>query len=279
MRTRRSSYPNNSNVTIPRRRKRQVSNIVEPEIRTIVAPMAERTMEELLQAPTEGYGEAIVLPEITAAMLLKKLPEKLGDPDKFLIPCNFPGIDVCHALADLGASINLMHLSIWKKLSLPELTPTRMTLELADRSITHPKGLAEDIFVKVGNFLFPTDFVVVDFEADPQVPLILGRSFLRTSRALIDVYEGELVLRDGKEQITFHVNGTSKHPQKHENESIKMVNDACKDSFKRFTDEPILVCLPPSEDVNNEKEKQEVKYLVEPIVKCQTRITPLFEEF
>ncbi|GJS61341.1 reverse transcriptase domain-containing protein [Tanacetum coccineum] len=221
----------------------------------------------------------IPLNENCSAMLLKKLPEKLGDPGKFLIPCNFPGMDVCHALADLGASINLMPLSIWKKLSLPDLTPTRMTLELADRSITHPKGLAEDIFVKVGNFHFPTDFVVVDFEADPRVPLILGRSFLRTNRALIDVYEGELVLRDGNEQITFHVNGTSKHPQKHENESIKMVNDACKDSFKRFTDEPTQVCPPPSEDVNNEKEKQEVKNLAEPTAKRQTRITPCLKNF
>ncbi|GJW35046.1 reverse transcriptase domain-containing protein [Tanacetum coccineum] len=172
----------------------------------------------------------IPLNENCSAMLLKKLPEKLGDPGKFLIPCNFPGMDVCHALADLGASINLMPLSIWKKLSLPELTPTRMTLELADRSITRPKGVAEDVFVKVGSFHFPTDFVVVDFEADPRVPLILGRSFLRTSRALIDVYEGELILRDGDERLIFHVN---KHPQKHENESIKMINFidvSCKDS-------------------------------------------------
>ncbi|GKD78597.1 reverse transcriptase domain-containing protein [Tanacetum coccineum] len=212
----------------------------------------------------------IPLNENCSAMLLKKLPEKLGDPGKFLIPCNFPGMDVCHALADLGASINLMPLSIWKKLSLPDLTPTRMTLELADRSITRPKGLAEDIFVKVGNFHFPTDFVVVDFEADPRVPLILGRSFLRTSRALIDVYEGELVLRDGNEQITFHVDGTSKHPQKHINESIKMVNNSCKDSFKRFTDEPALVCSPSPEDANDEKEKQEVKNLAEPTAKRQT---------
>ncbi|GKF50723.1 reverse transcriptase domain-containing protein, partial [Tanacetum coccineum] len=90
----------------------------------------------------------IPLNENCSAMLLKKLPEKLRDPDKFLIPCNFPGMDVCHALAALGASINLMPLSIWKKLSLPKLTPTRMTLELADRSITHPKGVAEDIFIK-----------------------------------------------------------------------------------------------------------------------------------
>ncbi|GKE82627.1 reverse transcriptase domain-containing protein, partial [Tanacetum coccineum] len=179
----------------------------------------------------------IPLNENCSAMLLKKFPEKLGDLGKFLIPCNFLGMD--------------------KKLSLPELTPTWMTLELADRSITRPQGLAKDIFVKVGNFHFPTDFVVVDFEADPRVPLILGRSFLRTSRALIDVYEGELVLRDGNEQITFHVNGTSKHPQKHVIESIKMVNDECKYSFKRFTDEPALVCLTPPEDEKDVKEKQE----------------------
>ncbi|GJX85577.1 reverse transcriptase domain-containing protein [Tanacetum coccineum] len=208
----------------------------------------------------------IPLNENCSAMLLKKLPEKLGDPGKFLIPCNFPGMDVCHALADIGASINLMPLFIWKKLSLPELTPTRMTLELADRSITRPKGVVEDIFVKVGKFHFLTDFVVVDFEADPRVPLILGRSFLRTGRALIDVYEGELILRDGNEQIIFHVDGTSKLPQKHVNESIKMVNDTCKDSFERFTNEPALVCLPSPEDDNNEKEKQEVKNLAEPTV-------------
>nr|GEX27532.1 reverse transcriptase domain-containing protein [Tanacetum cinerariifolium] len=110
----------------------------------------------------------VPLNENCSAMLLKKLPEKFEDPGKFFIPCDFPGMDVCHALADLGASINLMPFSIWKKLSLPELTATRMTLELADRSITHPKGVSEDVFVKVGKFHSPTDFVVVDFEADPK---------------------------------------------------------------------------------------------------------------
>ncbi|GJV35217.1 reverse transcriptase domain-containing protein [Tanacetum coccineum] len=106
----------------------------------------------------------IPLNENCSAMLLKKLPEKLGDPDKFLIPCNFSGMDVCHALADLDASINLMLFSIWKKLSLPKLTPTRMTLELADRSITHPKGVAEDVF-EVGKFHFLADFVVCRFQS------------------------------------------------------------------------------------------------------------------
>ncbi|GJU09458.1 reverse transcriptase domain-containing protein [Tanacetum coccineum] len=246
----------------------------------LLMPRFAPTIKSLLMNK-EKLLELVKIPlnENCSTMLLKKIPEKLGDPGKFLIPCNFPGMDVCYALADLGASINLMPLSIWKKLSLPELTPTRMTLELADRSITYPKGLAEDVFVKVGSFHFPTDFVVVDFEADPRVPLILGRSFLRTGRALIDVYEGELILRDGNEQIIFHVNGTTKHPQKHVNESIKMVNDTCKDSFKKFTDEPALVCLPPSEDDNDEKEKQEVKNLAESTAKRQTRITPCLKNF
>ncbi|GKD56722.1 reverse transcriptase domain-containing protein, partial [Tanacetum coccineum] len=111
-------------------------------------------------------------------------------------------MDVCHALADLSASINLI---------LKELTPTRMTLELADQSITYPKGLAEDVFVKVGKFHFPTDFVVVDFEADPRVPLILGRSFLRTGHALIDVYREEITLRVDNEAVTFNLDQTTRY--------------------------------------------------------------------
>ncbi|GJW99150.1 reverse transcriptase domain-containing protein [Tanacetum coccineum] len=96
--------------------------------------------------------------------------------------------DECLALADLGASINLMPLSVWKNLSLPELTPTRMTLELANRSVAVPKGVAEDVFVKVGKFYFSADFVVVDYDVNPRVPLILRRPFLRTARSLIDVH-------------------------------------------------------------------------------------------
>nr|GEW90174.1 reverse transcriptase domain-containing protein [Tanacetum cinerariifolium] len=158
------------------------------------------------------------------AMLLKKLPEKLGDPGKFLIPCDFPRIDVCHALANLGASINLMPLSIWKKLSLPELTPTRMTLELVDRSITRPKGVAEDVFIKVGKFHFPTNFVVVDFEADPRFPLILGRSFFRTVRALIDVYREEITLRVNDESVTFNLNQTMRYSSMYDDHSVNRVD-------------------------------------------------------
>ncbi|GKD73837.1 reverse transcriptase domain-containing protein, partial [Tanacetum coccineum] len=173
----------------------------------------------------------IPLNENCSAMLLKKLPKKLGDPGKFLIPCNFSGMDVCHALADLGASINLMPLSFWKKLYLPELTPTRMTLELVDRSITHPKGLAEDAYIKVGKFHFPTDFVVVDFEADPRVPLILGRSFLRTGRALIDVYGEKITLRVDNEAVTFNLDQTTRYSSINDKSvnRIDIIDAVCKE--------------------------------------------------
>nr|GEU86462.1 reverse transcriptase domain-containing protein [Tanacetum cinerariifolium] len=158
------------------------------------------------------------------AVLLKKLPKKLGDPDKFLIPCDFPGVAECLALADLGASINLMPFSVWKILSLPDLTPTCMTLELVDRSISHPVGVAEDVYVKVGSFHFLADFVVVDFDADPRVPLILERSFLKTGRALIGVFEGELTLRVGKEAITFNLDQTLRYSANYSDMTAKRID-------------------------------------------------------
>ncbi|GJY11002.1 reverse transcriptase domain-containing protein [Tanacetum coccineum] len=146
--------------------------------------------------------------ENCSAVILKKFPEKLGDPGRFLIPCDFPEMNECLALADLGASINLMPLSIWKELSLPALTKTRMILELADRTISTPTGIAEDVFVKVGTFFFPADFVVVDYVADPRAPLILGRPFLRTARALIDVHGEQMTLRHDDQSVTFKVGDT-----------------------------------------------------------------------
>nr|GEV60989.1 reverse transcriptase domain-containing protein [Tanacetum cinerariifolium] len=151
------------------------------------------------------------LNEHCSVVLLKKFPEKLGDPGKFLILCDFPRIAECLALANLDASINLMPLSVWNNLSLPDLSPTCMNLELADRSISRLVRFAKDVFVKVGTFHFPADFVVIDFDVDPRVPLILERSFLKTGRALIDVFEGELTLRVGKEAITFNLDQTSRY--------------------------------------------------------------------
>nr|GEV43704.1 reverse transcriptase domain-containing protein [Tanacetum cinerariifolium] len=184
-----------------------------PTIKTMLTNKDK--MSELAKTP---------LNEHCSAVLLKKLPEKLGDPDKFLIPCDFLRMDECLALADLDPSINLMPLSVWNKLSLPKLSPTGMTLELADRLISHPVGVAEDVFVKVGTFHFPVDFVVVDFEANPRVPLILGRSFLKTGRALINVFEGELTLHVGKEAITFNLDQTSRYSANYNDMTVNRID-------------------------------------------------------
>ncbi|GKE80948.1 reverse transcriptase domain-containing protein, partial [Tanacetum coccineum] len=207
-----------------------------------------------------------------------------------------------------------MPLSVWKKLSLPELTPTRMTLKLVNRSITYPVGVAEDVFVKVGKFHFPVDFVVGDYDVDTRVPLILGRPFLRVTRALFDVHGEELILRDGDEQSIFHVDNTSKHPH----ESINMINFidiTCEDRFSKvlkfkksnhpssgsttpfsdslleeFADElTLLVPFPPGNKDDNfdpEAELRKIEYLLnrEPSTESSPKsdieiIDPILERF
>nr|GFB20648.1 reverse transcriptase domain-containing protein [Tanacetum cinerariifolium] len=115
-----------------------------------------------------------------------------------------------------------MPLSVWKQLGLPDLIPTQMTLELANRAICTPNGTARDVFVPVGKFTFPADFVVVDYESDHRVPIILGRPFLRTTRALIDIHSKEMILRNGDERLTLNMKhdtaSYSNHPYR---ESVK----------------------------------------------------------
>nr|GEU76888.1 reverse transcriptase domain-containing protein [Tanacetum cinerariifolium] len=178
---------------------------------TISFPKMPEVTKDTVQPKKLFHFATTLLNENYSAVILKKLPEKLGDPGKFLIPCDFPKFDECLTLENLGVNINLMPFFIWKKLSLPELTSTQMILELADRSTTRPASIAEDVFVKVGKFYFPIDFVVVDYVVNPRVLLILWRPFLRTERALIDVYGEELTLCVDDEAITFKVGQTSKY--------------------------------------------------------------------
>nr|GEZ17418.1 reverse transcriptase domain-containing protein [Tanacetum cinerariifolium] len=187
------------------------------------------------------------LNENCSAVILNKLLEKLGDPGKFLILCGFSELK-CKALVDLGASINLMPLSIWKKLGLPELISTRMTLELANRVICTPAGIARDVFVPVGKFTFLADFVIVDYESDPRVPLVLGRPFLRTARALIDVYGEEMILQI--EYLIHHdpikdMDSSLKDPINQSN--LVNLNENLADIMpEMFTDEDVLDYSSPS---------------------------------
>nr|GEZ65645.1 reverse transcriptase domain-containing protein [Tanacetum cinerariifolium] len=189
--------------------------------------LAEYTIE-VPPPPAQKYKppcqREFVVHQRDPPVILKKLPKKLGDPGKFLILCGFSELK-CKALAGLGSSINLMPLSVWKKLGLPELIPTRMTLELGNCAVCTPAGIARDVFIPVGMFTFPADFVIVDYESDLRVPLILGRPFLRTARALIDVHGEEILLHDGDERLTLNMrHDTSSYSKQPQKESINLIN-------------------------------------------------------
>nr|GEX14734.1 reverse transcriptase domain-containing protein [Tanacetum cinerariifolium] len=185
--------------------------------------------------------------ENCSAVILKKLPEKLGDREKFLIPSGFSELK-CKALSDLGTSINLMPLSVWKNLGLPKLISTRMTLELANQAICTPAGIARDVFVSVGKFTFPIDFVIVDYESDPRVPLILGRPFLQTAHALIDVHREEMILCDSDERLTLNMRhdtlSYSNHPYKELINMINIYNDSYKDYLEDLFATNHLMAIP-----------------------------------
>ncbi|XP_073046073.1 uncharacterized protein [Primulina eburnea] len=141
--------------------------------------------------------ETVKLTEECSVILQKKLPQKLKDPGIFTIPCIIGDTQANKAFCDLGAIINLMPFSTYRDLKLGEVKLTTITLQLADRSLTYPRGIVEDVLVKVDKFIFPADFVILDMEEDQDAPLIFGRPFLATGKALIDVHKGELTLRVG----------------------------------------------------------------------------------
>nr|GEX90293.1 reverse transcriptase domain-containing protein [Tanacetum cinerariifolium] len=168
----------------------------------ILMPKFASTIKSLLTNKEKLFELARTPLNDHRSTVLKNLIEKLGDAGKFLIPCDFLGMDECLALIDLGICVNLMPLSIWNKLSLPDLSPTCMTLELADRSISRPVGVAEDVSIKV------------DW------------------RALINVYEGELTLRVGNKAVTFNLDQTSRYSANYDAESINqidVINVACEE--------------------------------------------------
>nr|GEZ43194.1 reverse transcriptase domain-containing protein [Tanacetum cinerariifolium] len=198
------------------------------------------------------------LNENCSAVILKKLPEKLGDPGKFLIPYGFSELK-CKALADLRASINLMPLSVWKKLGLPDLIPTRMTLELANRAICTPDGITRDVFVLVGKFTFSADFVVVDYESDPRV----SNHPHRESVNLINIFNlsredclKDLVSNKKSGNLTFSLH----------KEIASLTSYSANSLLKEFADELALISYPPDYDdtltCDIESDIREIEFLL-----------------
>ncbi|KAI3815743.1 hypothetical protein L1987_15424 [Smallanthus sonchifolius] len=176
-------------------------------------PKYAKFLKDLLKRKDRlGEVSNIPLSGGCSAVILNKVPEKLTDPGLFTIPCLFGSDTEYRALADLGASINLMPYSMYERLGLGELSPTRMSLSLADRSVKYLRGIVENLLVKVDKFVFPVDFVILDMEADERVPITLGRPFLSTAKAIIDVFDGKITLHVGEERVTFEVARSMEHP-------------------------------------------------------------------
>ena len=173
---------------------------------------------------------AVSLSANYSAIILKNLPWKMQDSGSFTIQCTIGNFEVGKALCDSSASINLMPLSVVKRLSLGELTPTTMSLWMADWSMAQPEGILEDVLIKVGKFIFLVDFVVINMEEDKKIPLLLGRPFLAIRAALIDVKKGELSLRVGTEEVHFNLNQSLKQHDVEQAQCIKIdnVNYVCK---------------------------------------------------
>ena len=170
-------------------------------------PQYEKFMKDIINKKRKlDEGGVVSLSANYSAIICKNLPQKMQDPSSFTIPCTIGNHEFRKYLSDSGASINLMPLSVVKILSLVELNPTTMSLQMAKRSMVQLEGILEDVLVKVGKFIFPVDFVVIDTEEDKQIPLLLGRPFLPTRVALIDVKNGELTLRVVTKEVHFHLN-------------------------------------------------------------------------
>ncbi|GKC92066.1 DNA-directed DNA polymerase [Tanacetum coccineum] len=175
-------------------------------------PKGAKVLKDLLshKEKLEKAASSVKLSEECSAIIQRSLPQKEGDPGSFILPCLIGPLAVKNSLADLGASINLMPHSLFRRLGISKLKPIKMSIQLADRSIKYPIGVCENLLVKVSKFIFLVDFVVLEMDEDELVPIILGRPFLATARAIIDVHEGKLSLRVGSETVTFNIGKSMK---------------------------------------------------------------------
>ncbi|XP_048231755.1 uncharacterized protein LOC125370421 [Ricinus communis] len=179
-------------------------------------PRYAKFLKEILSNKRKFKDLFVTLNEECSAIFQNKLPEKKHNPRSFTIPYVIGDLTISDALADLGASINVMPYNLFAKLGLGETELTRMSIELADRLVKHPRGIVENVLVKVDKFIFPVDFVILDVDGKSSVPLILGRPFLTTSRAIIDVCDGKLELRVEDETVTFDLNNSMKQSLDHD---------------------------------------------------------------
>ncbi|XP_070048581.1 uncharacterized protein [Nicotiana tomentosiformis] len=212
-----------------------------------------RSYETHVTVPIE-LDESTELTETYSVVVSRPIAKKLSDPGSFTIPCTIGSYSFAKALCDLGASVNMMPFSIYKKLGIGRARPISMLLQLADRMVKRPSGILDDVLVQVGKFVFPTDFVILDYKVDEEIPIILGRSFFATGRALIDCETEELKMRLNNKEITFNVQKSLRRPGEFPNCSLLNTVDVImeEDDEALNAKEPLTACLMNLEEVNGE---------------------------
>ncbi|XP_050211584.1 uncharacterized protein LOC126661761 [Mercurialis annua] len=218
----------------------------------------------------------VTMTEKCSSIILSNLPTKLKDLGSFTIPCNIGNMQSVNCLCDLGASINLMPLSLFCSMfGDRQVQSTLMMLQLADHSLKKPHGIVEDVLVKVNKFIFPVDFVVLDYAADKECPMILGRPFMYSGRALIDVHDGKLTLRIGDESVEFDMRKITRHPNSGgECMRVDMMDELVEE--KLAENKAIMPSMPSKEEEAEEEEYIEEPVL-EPVLKSK-HITPSSSE-
>ncbi|GKA59968.1 DNA-directed DNA polymerase [Tanacetum coccineum] len=214
----------------------------DPPFPALPRPTSDNLTEEKL----EKAASSVKLSEECSAIIQRSLPQKEGDPGSFTLPCLIVSLAVKNVLADLGASINLMPYSLFRRLGISKFKPTKMSIQLAGRSIKYPIGVYENLLVKISKFIFLVDFVVLEMDEDELVPIILGRPFLTTAKAIIDVHGGKLSLRVRSETVTFKIRKSMKSKHSHDDylyyadHTAKLVQEQWVDTInhdKKWTEE------------------------------------------
>ncbi|XP_075084835.1 uncharacterized protein LOC142168074 [Nicotiana tabacum] len=196
----------------------------------------------------------VTLTQTCNAVVTRPMAQKVSDPGSFTIPCTIGSYDFAKALCDLGANINLMPLAIYTKLGIGRARPTSMLLQLANRTVKRTTGILDDVLVQVGKFVFPADFVILDCQVDEEIPIILGRPFLATGRALIDCETRELKMRLNNEEIILNVQQSIRRPSEFANCSLVEAVDVIlqeEDETLNVKD-PLEACLMNLEEMDGE---------------------------
>ncbi|XP_057724024.1 uncharacterized protein LOC130939979 [Arachis stenosperma] len=218
-------------------------------------PLYAKFLKELINKKRSwNEKETVILTQECSAVIQRGLPPKLKDPGSFILSCTIGNRTLDKSLCDLGAGINLMPLSLVKQLAIEELKQIRMSLQMADRSLKIPNGVVENLLLKVGEFIFPADFVILDMKEEGHNLIILGRPFLGTVRAIIDVEKGEMILRVHDEQMIINVFKAMEHPpEKAQHIRVKMIEDLVEEVLKATSQEEQGGEIEAAQDVSREQ--------------------------